>query len=1251
MVTQFLGSTVNDPPPLHPAILQLQNLGYAPDDKVYIRLLLPKKLPIEIALKRGLAFRNEDNEIIPSPIDGYLTLTETGASFTRLKRDRETQEFAPTKTFNDGLGWLQTQNARGYGVYLVVNAGGREDKDIVRCPALFYECDKVSKEEQWRKVDSLKEAGLEPSLIIETRNSLHVYLNGEDILVSEFTELQQRLIQLQNSDPSILNPSRLMRLAGFKHQQWNVEANRFEEPVECTIHAANDNRYSLTHFDASLPPWDEERWKAKSKASRVKRKGQATERHEPLNASDNPYDLRNLAHYLEGYNPNGRRDWITCKCPAHNGVSDNSLHINVSSGAYTCHAGCNSKEIRANVIRIAKTLGHKFPRPKNNIVALRTPEELDAIETLQLQLRAFTYPVDIKINEQYLPKNLWSRIPKSGIVCLRAPKGSGKSTAIKLIIEQAVKEGRPVISITPRITLGEEQAVRWEINYINSLPSKGLSIEDTSTLGLCWDSLAKLFGKDLTNAVIIIDEAELGLTHLVDSETCEDNRPQILAAFESIVTETLSSNGLIILSDADLTNISVNYVKDLAPKDTSIFTVVNTHKCKKWKVRFTTGDRYSLERWVISSVNARNKIIICLDSQKEAEKLQSLIERECPGKKVIRVDKTTSRTEWCKSFVKHINEKLLTERPDVLIYTPSMGVGVSIDVPYFDEVVGLFFGQVEPSQCRQMLARVRHAVSRTIWAQYGNYRIKGNKSFLPDEIKQEIYRKNKGGIKVLDLAHHLTQLKSQSENETDALFLQNLIGTLQAMMSPEGTWRNFHVDLHANVKARQNYGRTHLSELLRQELIEEGHDVEAFKLTKNGAERIESNGTLTPAEIPVEISEQVSRILETPFDENAEPVTPQPLTPEQCTPLDLYIQGEHCASPEEYQAMAEAKAFTIADRDANQRTKEAMKELAEERLDQEAERWVAAQTVTLDEAYEIIRNPFAEEEEKIQAQKTLVTESLPEVPQTKEFVRKAIVSGKPWLNNVRNEWYLKHPEETKRKDRKTWIHHLRKFAAFVPFLPDVNTHEPKFQVLRDVGLLNFMEDVETEYSANHEAVQELFEACWRNRLKLKVTWGVVVTRNSKPIDLLNRLLEKVGLRLTPTRHARVGRERIRFYALDETLILDPDRLAVLASMDKKNLATQTTETITPEGLDPEQCTPDNLYNNGEYCATQTLTPPVRVRGKTIRIFATELYAEAMGVVVQGDMSSDCVTARILGGEYAGAEWVVPAGKYALLGAE
>ncbi|MBD2095934.1 bifunctional DNA primase/polymerase [Trichocoleus sp. FACHB-591] len=75
------------------------------------------------------------------------------------------------------------------------------------------------------------------------------------------------------------------------------------------------------------------------------------------------YDIRNFAQYLDGYNPDGRRrGWATCKCPAHNGTSDDSLHIEHGTGAYKCHADCNSKTIYSAALELAIARGHQVPK-------------------------------------------------------------------------------------------------------------------------------------------------------------------------------------------------------------------------------------------------------------------------------------------------------------------------------------------------------------------------------------------------------------------------------------------------------------------------------------------------------------------------------------------------------------------------------------------------------------------------------------------------------------------------------------------------------------------------------------------------------------------------------------------------------------------------------------------------------------------------------------------------------------------------
>jgi hypothetical protein len=78
-----------------------------------------------------------------------------------------------------------------------------------------------------------------------------------------------------------------------------------------------------------------------------------------------PWDIRNFAHLLDGYRPDGRRGWDTCKCPAHNGTSDNSLHIEQSSGAFKCHAGCNPKDVYHAALELAQSREYALPEKRS----------------------------------------------------------------------------------------------------------------------------------------------------------------------------------------------------------------------------------------------------------------------------------------------------------------------------------------------------------------------------------------------------------------------------------------------------------------------------------------------------------------------------------------------------------------------------------------------------------------------------------------------------------------------------------------------------------------------------------------------------------------------------------------------------------------------------------------------------------------------------------------------------------------------
>lgn len=330
----------------------------------------------------------------------------------------------------------------------------------------------------------------------------------------------------------------------------------------------------------------------------------------------------------------------------------------------------------------------------------------------QRSLNSLTYPIDIALHQKFLPEKLIDQIPQSGIINLKARKGGGKSTLLKRLIALWKRQERPVVSITPRIALGREQAFKWEITWIDDsgvVGSYTLSqcmLRHEEALGLCWDSFWKVAERDWTNAVVIIDEAELGLSHLATSSTCEDRRAFILKGFEKSIQEVLSTGGLVILSDADLTDIPCDYLKAIAPEAT-VFTICNTHKGDSWDIEFYFGKRGDVISRIKTNLELGIKTAIATDSQAEAEALERKFYELYAHARIIRIDSKITETEFGREFVKDPNKGILDTKPDLLIYTPSMGVGVSIEIDWFDEVIGLFFGALEPSQCRQMLARIR----------------------------------------------------------------------------------------------------------------------------------------------------------------------------------------------------------------------------------------------------------------------------------------------------------------------------------------------------------------------------------------------------------------------------------------------------------------------------------------------------------------------------------------------------------------
>lgn len=114
-------------------------------------------------------------------------------------------------TLADHATALQIDNGNGRGVFVVVNDGGGKDAEVHRVRAIFADFDGTALPDAFP---------IEPHVIVESSpGKWHVYWLVDGLAVAQFKPLQQAIAARFNSDPSVCNPSRVMRLPGFVHHK------------------------------------------------------------------------------------------------------------------------------------------------------------------------------------------------------------------------------------------------------------------------------------------------------------------------------------------------------------------------------------------------------------------------------------------------------------------------------------------------------------------------------------------------------------------------------------------------------------------------------------------------------------------------------------------------------------------------------------------------------------------------------------------------------------------------------------------------------------------------------------------------------------------------------------------------------------------------------------------------------------------------------------------------------------------------
>jgi hypothetical protein len=336
--------------------------------------------------------------------------------------------------------------------------------------------------------------------------------------------------------------------------------------------------------------------------------------------------------------------------------------------------------------------------------------------------------INLNLNQRYLG-DILSNIPHK-IIGVKSPKGTGKTEALKPLIDKLVSEDYSVYLVSHRVQLCEELCKRLGVPYIDNVING--KADRSQGFGVVVDSLHGQ-GKGqfdvendtylLTNKyVVILDEIEQVLWHLLNSSTeVKEHRTEVIKQLQLLL---LNADKIVCL-DADLTDVSLDFIQDASKcKDDDIFIINNEYKEGGYKIlNYEETTPVNLLRDLLKAVDNGDKLLICTDSQKikgrfSTQNIESIIIKKFPHLKdlILRIDSETIADPEHPAYgcITKIND--IIKQYLIVIISPSVGTGISIDVRnHFDSVWGCFQGVQSENAVRQQLMRLRDNVPRHLW--------------------------------------------------------------------------------------------------------------------------------------------------------------------------------------------------------------------------------------------------------------------------------------------------------------------------------------------------------------------------------------------------------------------------------------------------------------------------------------------------------------------------------------------------------
>ena len=308
--------------------------------------------------------------------------------------------------------------------------------------------------------------------------------------------------------------------------------------------------------------------------------------------------------------------------------------------------------------------------------------------------------------------NELKKIHSKAIFITNAAMGTGKTQTLMMPqFKDEERAGHHPIIITPTQALTKNVAEKFQTAHYQKerdclTDKKGLAITINSIIQEPFELFLQ------KSQSIFIDE----YTQILRSITSGTVKPSHRQKTHQALSDLIKKSQYVYIADADLNTIALNDLIQSREEGTPIFvmtlekveqkTPYTLYPCSPNQGKITTLHLLS------EALDKKEPCYVVADSRKKIAVLTEYLKEE--GINPLIISSESIKTPSVQEFLHQPDNFLMKEKPEVVIVSPAIQSGLSIESDYFKRILGIYTGTVSPAVLSQMLNRVRKPVLREV---------------------------------------------------------------------------------------------------------------------------------------------------------------------------------------------------------------------------------------------------------------------------------------------------------------------------------------------------------------------------------------------------------------------------------------------------------------------------------------------------------------------------------------------------------